>query len=90
MQPLGPLNVELNGNLNLFEAAKRAGCKRVVLVSSIGADDLVNPLNLFWGVLLFKKQVRGVAPSLVRLRHAFGQNGHGLWRGLTAPVGLQC
>lgn len=55
--PLGPLNVELNGNLNLIEAAKRLkACRRFVLVSSIGADDLVNPLNLFWGVLLFKKQ----------------------------------
>ncbi|GBF97949.1 epimerase [Raphidocelis subcapitata] len=54
--PLGPLNVELNGNLNLIEAAKRAGCKRFVLVSSIGADELLNPLNVFWGVLLFKKQ----------------------------------
>lgn len=47
--PLGPLNVELNGNLNLIEAAKRAGVTRFVLVTSIGADDLINPLNLFWG-----------------------------------------
>ena len=27
-----------------------------MLVSSIGADELANPLNLFWGVLLLKKQ----------------------------------
>ncbi|KAI8466406.1 MAG: dehydrogenase [Monoraphidium minutum] len=54
--PLGPLNVDYNGTLNLVEAAKRAGVGRVVLVSSIGADDLLNPLNLFWGVLLWKKQ----------------------------------
>lgn len=54
--PLGPLSVDFNGTLNLIEAAKRAGATRFVLVTSIGADDLVNPLNLFWGVLLWKKQ----------------------------------
>jgi len=55
-QPLGPLNVDFNGTLNLIEAAKRAGVTRFVLVTSIGADELANPLNLFWGVLLLKKQ----------------------------------
>jgi uncharacterized protein YbjT (DUF2867 family) len=65
--------VELNGNLNLIEAAKRLpACRRFVLVSSIGADDLVNPLNLFWGVLIFKKQAElalarsGLAFTVVR------------------------
>lgn len=32
------------------------GVKKFVLVSSIGCDDPLFPLNLFWGVLLWKKQ----------------------------------
>lgn len=48
--PLGPFNVDYNGNLNLIAAAKAAGVKRFVLVTSIGTDDILNPLNLFWGV----------------------------------------
>lgn len=57
LNPLGPYNVDYQGNLNLIAAAQQAGTVRhVVLVTSIGADDLVNPLNLFWGVLFWKKQ----------------------------------
>lgn len=48
--PLGPFNVDYNGNLNLIAAAKAAGVKQFVLVTSIGSDDILNPLNLFWGV----------------------------------------
>lgn len=48
--PLGPFNVDYNGNLNLIAAAKAAGVKHFVLVTSIGTDDILNPLNLFWGV----------------------------------------
>ncbi len=44
------------GTLNLIAAAKQRGIKRFVLVTSIGADDLLNPLNLFWGVLFWKKR----------------------------------
>jgi uncharacterized protein YbjT (DUF2867 family) len=55
-KPLGPLNVDFNGTLNLIEAARRAKASRFVLVSSIGADELLNPLNLFGGVLVVKKQ----------------------------------
>jgi nucleoside-diphosphate-sugar epimerase len=50
--PLGPFNVDYNGNLNLIAAAKAAGVKHFVLVTSIGTDDILNPLNLFWGVSL--------------------------------------
>jgi hypothetical protein len=32
------------------------GVKKVVLVTSIGTDDPLFPLNLLWGVLLWKKQ----------------------------------
>ncbi|GIL82891.1 hypothetical protein Vretimale_8390 [Volvox reticuliferus] len=54
--PLGPFNVDFQGTLNLIAAAKQKGVKKFVLVSSIGADDLVNPLNLFWGILFWKKR----------------------------------
>lgn len=42
--------LQYQGTLNLIAAAKRAGVKRFVFVTSIGADDPFNPLNLFWGV----------------------------------------
>ncbi|GFR44074.1 hypothetical protein Agub_g5234 [Astrephomene gubernaculifera] len=54
--PLGPFNVDYQGTLNLIAAAKQLGVRHFVLVSSIGADDLLNPLNLFWGVLFWKKR----------------------------------
>jgi len=56
MNPLGPYEVDYQGNLNLFAAAQQAGVKHVVFVTSIGADDLVNPLNLFFLILFWKKQ----------------------------------
>ena len=40
----------LQGTLNLIAAAKQAKVKKFVLVTSIGTDDLLNPLNLFFGV----------------------------------------
>jgi uncharacterized protein YbjT (DUF2867 family) len=48
--PFGPFKIDYQGTLNLIAAAKRAGVKRFVFVTSIGADDPFNPLNLFWGV----------------------------------------
>ena len=48
--PFGPFNVDYQGTLNLIAAAKTKGVKKFVLVTSIGADDVLNPLNLFWGV----------------------------------------
>ncbi|KAJ9530412.1 hypothetical protein QJQ45_000786 [Haematococcus lacustris] len=53
--PLGPFNVDYQGTANLVAAAKQQGVKKFVLVTSIGADDLINPLNLFYGVLFWKK-----------------------------------
>ena len=38
------------GTVNLVEVARRAGVERVVLVSSIGADEPFFPLNLLFGV----------------------------------------
>ena len=40
----------MQGTANLVEIAKRAGVKRIVLVSSIGADEPFFPLNLLFGV----------------------------------------
>lgn len=54
--PLGPFEVDFRGVENLAAAAAKAGVTKFVLVSSIGADDPLFPLNLFWGVLFWKKQ----------------------------------
>ena len=40
----------MQGTANLVEVAKRAGLERIVLVSSIGADEPFFPLNLLFGV----------------------------------------
>ena len=40
----------LQGTLNLVAVAKQKGIKHIVLVSSIGVDDVFFPLNLFFGV----------------------------------------
>lgn len=63
----------LQGTVNLVEAAKAAGVEKFVLVSSIGADGpLLNPLNLFWGILFWKKRAEehlqraGLACTIVR------------------------
>ncbi len=60
------------GTRNVLSAASRAGVKRVVFVTSIGADDVLNPLNLFWGILFWKKRAEeelqrsGIAYTIVR------------------------
>ncbi|PNH07301.1 hypothetical protein TSOC_006254, partial [Tetrabaena socialis] len=70
--PLGPFTVDFQGTLNLIAAAKQRGVRQFVLVSSIGADDLLNPLNLFWGVLFWKKRAEeelqrsGLSYTIVR------------------------
>ena len=40
----------VQGTLNLIAAAKQAKVKKFVLVTSIGTDDPLFPLNLFFGV----------------------------------------
>ena len=47
--PAGPFEVDYQGTLNLLAAAQQAGVKHIVLISSIGADDLAFPLNLAFG-----------------------------------------
>eukprot|EP01023_Acetabularia_acetabulum_P025275 TRINITY_DN2420_c1_g1_i1.p1 TRINITY_DN2420_c1_g1~~TRINITY_DN2420_c1_g1_i1.p1 ORF type:complete len:300 (+),score=59.12 TRINITY_DN2420_c1_g1_i1:63-902(+) len=53
---LSPFLVDFEGVSNLAAAAKNQGVKKFVCVSSIGADEILNPLNLFGGVLFWKKR----------------------------------
>ncbi|KAA6419910.1 MAG: hypothetical protein FRX49_10100 [Trebouxia sp. A1-2] len=56
LNPFGPFNVDYQGTKNLIAAATQAKVKKFVLVTSIGTDDPLFPLNLFFGVLFFKKR----------------------------------
>lgn len=56
LDPFGPFNVDYQGTVNLITAAKQAGVKKVVLVTSVGTDEPFFPLNLLWGVLFWKKR----------------------------------
>ncbi len=47
--------VDYQGTANLVALAQQKKLSKFVLVTSIGTDDLINPLNLFWGVLFWKK-----------------------------------
>lgn len=56
LNPLGPYTVDCEGTKNLVAAAAQKGVSKFVLVTSIGCDDPLFPLNLYWGVLFWKKQ----------------------------------
>ena len=61
LDPLGPFNVDYNGTANIVGAASASGkVDRIVLITSIGVDDLLFPLNLFFGVLFWKKRAEEV------------------------------
>ena len=70
--PTGPYKVDYEGNKNLVDAAKRAGVKQLVMVSSLCVSKLFHPLNLFWGILYWKQQAEdylkssGVPYTIVR------------------------
>mmetsp|Transcript_31981 Transcript_31981/g.57269 ORF Transcript_31981/g.57269 Transcript_31981/m.57269 type:complete len:286 (-) Transcript_31981:430-1287(-) len=70
--PFGPFNVDYEGTKNLVAAARMAGVQNFVYVSSIGADDILFPLNLAWGVLFWKKRAEeaiqrsGIPYTIVR------------------------
>jgi uncharacterized protein YbjT (DUF2867 family) len=54
--PLDPFKVDFQGVENLVTAAKQSGTvSKIILVSSIGVDDPLFPLNVFGGVLVMKK-----------------------------------
>ncbi|AFY45682.1 NAD(P)H-binding protein [Nostoc sp. PCC 7107] len=54
--PTGPYKVDFEGTKNLVEAAKARGIEHFVLVSSLCTSQLFHPLNLFWLILVWKKQ----------------------------------
>ncbi|MDZ8024156.1 MAG: NAD(P)H-binding protein [Nostoc sp. SerVER01] len=54
--PTGPYKVDFEGTKNLVDAAKTKGIEHFVLVSSLCTSKLFHPLNLFWLILVWKKQ----------------------------------
>ena len=56
LDPTGPFRVDFLGTCNLVAAATRVRVAHFTLVTSIGVDDLLFPLNLAWGVLFWKKR----------------------------------
>ncbi|MEH1999405.1 MAG: NAD(P)H-binding protein [Nostoc sp.] len=54
--PTGPYKVDFEGTKNLVDAAKAKGIQHFILVSSLCTSRLFHPLNLFWLILLWKKQ----------------------------------
>jgi uncharacterized protein YbjT (DUF2867 family) len=54
--PTGPYKVDYEGTKNLVDAAKAKGIEHFVLVSSLCTSQLFHPLNLFWLILVWKKQ----------------------------------
>ncbi|MCJ8283554.1 MAG: NAD(P)H-binding protein [Rivularia sp. ALOHA_DT_140] len=54
--PTGPYKVDYEGTKNLVEVAKAKGIEHFVLVSSLCVSQFFHPLNLFWLILVWKKQ----------------------------------
>ncbi len=54
--PTGPYKVDYEGTKNLVDAAKAKGIEQFVLVTSLCTSQLFHPLNLFWLILVWKKQ----------------------------------
>jgi len=56
LNPLGPFEVDFQGTSNLVALARQRALRKFVHVTSIGTDDMLAPLNLFWGILFWKKR----------------------------------
>ncbi|NJK29493.1 MAG: NAD(P)H-binding protein [Acaryochloris sp. RU_4_1] len=54
--PLAPLQVDYLGTKNLVDAAKAKNMEQFVLVTSLCTSKLLHPLNLFFLILVWKKQ----------------------------------
>jgi uncharacterized protein YbjT (DUF2867 family) len=54
--PTGPYKVDFEGTKNLVDVAKAKGIEHFVFVSSLCTSQLFHPLNLFWLILVWKKQ----------------------------------
>lgn len=72
LDPTQPYLVDYEGTKNLVNAAKAKGIEQFILVSSLCTSKLLHPLNLFWGILLWKKwaedylQRSGLTYTIVR------------------------
>jgi uncharacterized protein YbjT (DUF2867 family) len=70
--PTGPYKVDYEGTKNLVDVAKEKGIGHFVMVSSLCTSQLFHPLNLFWLILVWKKQAEeylqksGVPYTIVR------------------------
>jgi len=56
LDPTGPYQVDYVCTKHLVMAAKEAGLKQFVMVSSLCVSKLFHPLNLFWLILQWKRQ----------------------------------
>ncbi|MBF2063900.1 MAG: NAD(P)H-binding protein [Calothrix sp. C42_A2020_038] len=56
LDPTRPYKVDLEGTKNLVDAAKGKGIEHFVLVTSLCTSLFFHPLNLFWLILVWKKQ----------------------------------
>jgi len=54
--PTGPYKVDYEGTKNLVDVARDNGIEHFVFVSSLCTSQLFHPLNLFWLILVWKKQ----------------------------------
>ncbi|HBS68086.1 MAG TPA: epimerase [Cyanobacteria bacterium UBA11153] len=54
--PTSPYLVDFEGTKNLVDVAKAKGIEHFVLVSSLCVSQFFHPLNLFWLILVWKKQ----------------------------------
>ncbi|MBD2362274.1 NAD(P)H-binding protein [Anabaena minutissima FACHB-250] len=56
LDPTGPYKVDFEGTKNLVDVAKAQGIEHFVLVTSLCVSQFFHPLNLFWLILVWKKQ----------------------------------
>ncbi|AFZ56493.1 SDR family oxidoreductase [Anabaena cylindrica FACHB-243] len=54
--PTGPYKVDFEGTKNLVDIAKTKQIEHFILVSSLCVSQFFHPLNLFWLILVWKKQ----------------------------------
>jgi uncharacterized protein YbjT (DUF2867 family) len=54
--PTQPYKVDYEGTKNLVDAAKTKGMQQFIMVSSLCTSQFFHPLNLFWLILVWKKQ----------------------------------
>ncbi|HBB33600.1 MAG TPA: epimerase [Cyanobacteria bacterium UBA8803] len=54
--PTAPYQVDYEGTKNLVDVAKTSAIEHFVMVSSLCVSQFFHPLNLFWLILVWKKQ----------------------------------